>query len=418
MPLNYSPFDLSILENPYPTYKALRDHGPVYHNKEYDFYVLPRHKEVKQAALDTKSFSSAQGISLILDSNGKLADEFVPEPRSMITMDPPEHSSYRALVRKAFSSKQITRLQQLIHSVSAELIDDLDTSHQFDFANRYANLLPTTVICDLLGCQKEHRAIFKAAADGIVDNIQNRDAALKAMIPLMSLLWQQIEQRKQQPGDDLITALLNESFQGRSLSQMEIMGFVSLLMIAGTETTANLLSSSLYYMEKNPDVKELLFSNSKYIDAAIEEFLRLESPAQALARTTTCDVEIEGFVIPKGKKVLLLWASANRDESVFPRADEFDLSRNHKEHIAFGYGVHLCLGSHLARLEAKVSLTDLLTRHDDFTVNTNQAVRTPNMILRGFKSLPLKLIAKSTTQSAADLNQATNDELNSDKRSA
>ncbi|PCJ21809.1 MAG: cytochrome [Gammaproteobacteria bacterium] len=398
----YSPFDKSFIDDPFPTYTQLRNYGPIYQDEELGYYVVSRYDEVKQIALDTKNFSSAKGILLSKDENGQLIQDASTYPPSIIQMDPPVHSQFRSLVSKAFNTKQMATLEPIVKSISQDLLDDLAGQTEIDFNLDYGNILPVTVICDMLGCEKKHRHVFKKAADALVYALGASQAeTLAARQALGELLQEQIELKKKHPDKGLISALLNASVDGKSLSAAELSGFVSILMAAGTETTTNLISNTLVYMHHHPEVKQRLLDDPTKISGAVDEFLRLESPVQGLSRTVVNDVIINGQTLAKDSKVLLLFASANRDETAYENPTLFDENRPGKKHLALGHGIHLCLGAHLARLEAKVALTDLLARVPDYTLNLDQAVRVPTVIIRGFEKLPATIhtpIVKSKSQ--------------------
>ncbi|PCJ21810.1 MAG: cytochrome [Gammaproteobacteria bacterium] len=385
----YSPFDTSFVDNPFPTYAELRAYGPIYKDDNLDFYVASRFEDVKQIARDTTNFSSAQGIFIMKDADGNMVkDSSTPTPR-MIEMDPPNHSQFRSLISKAFNTKQMAALEPIVQSISKELIDGLAGRDEIDFNREYGNILPVTVICDMLGCEQKHRAVFKEAADVLVYAFnKSHEEQLAARQALADLLQDQIELRKRQPDQGLITALLNATMDGQSLSADELTGFVSLLMTAGTETTTNLVSNSLAYMHHHPEVKQRLIADPSKIAGAVDEFLRLESPVQGLSRTVVNEVTINGHTFQPGSKVLLLFAAANRDASAYENPEVFDETRPGKKHLALGHGIHLCLGAHLARMEAIVALTDILKRIPDYELHLDRAVRHPVVMIRGYEQLP------------------------------
>jgi len=402
----YSPFDQSFIDNPFPTYTELRNYAPIYKDDDQEYYVVSRYNDVKKIALDTKNFSSTKGIMMTRDGDGQLIVDASTYPPSIIQMDPPVHSQFRSLVSKAFNTKQMAALEPMVKEISQELIDDLVGKKEIDFNQEYGNILPVTVICDMLGCEKKHRAVFKKAADALVYALgatqEESNATRKA---LADLLQEQIELKKKHPDDGLISALLEASVDGKSLSAAELSGFVSILMVAGTETTTNLISNSLVYMHHHPEVKQRLLDDSSKIPGAVDEFLRLESPVQGLARTVVNEVTIGEQTFLPDAKVLLLFASANRDETAYENPTVFDENRPGKKHLALGYGIHLCLGAHLARLEAKVALTDILARVPDYDLHMDRAVRVPTVIIRGFEQLPATInspIIKSSEKENAD----------------
>lgn len=402
----YSPFDTSFVDDPFPTYAKLREYGPIYKGDDLDYYVASRFNDVKKIALDTKNFSSVKGVFIMKDAAGNIVeDSSTPTPR-MIEMDPPNHSQFRSLISKAFNTKQMAALEPIVQSISQELIDDLVGKNEIDFNIDYGNVLPVTVICDMLGCEQKHRAVFKKAADTLVYAFNlSHEEHLAARQDLADLLQDQIDLRRKEPDNGLITALLNATVDGQSLSADELTGFVSLLMTAGTETTTNLISNSLAYMHHNPEIKQRLLDDPSKIAGAVDEFLRLESPVQGLSRTVVNEVTVNGHTFYPGSKVLLLFASANRDATAYENPTVFDETRPGKKHLALGYGIHLCLGAHLARMEAIVALTDILKRIPDYDLHLDRAVRHPVVMIRGYEKLPATIntpIKKSTTTTAAE----------------
>ncbi|PCJ20830.1 MAG: cytochrome [Gammaproteobacteria bacterium] len=392
MSLDFSPYDTDVQEDPYPIYKQLRAVPGIYYNERREYWVASRYADVKKIAQDPKRFSSASGILINLDpETGKANKNFKPATPSLIMMDPPQHKGLRNLVQRAFTSTRIKLLEPRIRTIASELIDDFIETGEWDFVKDFSGVFPCTVICEMLGCDIKHRGIFKRVADDMVQSVgikSQSEIAAKRM-ELFQIINDEIQDRKVNPRDDLISVLVQSDVEGRALTDPELYSFIFTLLLAGTETTTNLLGSALVLMEENPEIGQLLRDDPSEIPNAVEEFLRMESPAQGLARTTTEAVEINGVTIPKGERILLLWGSANKDEDKFSNAELFDVSRKLRDHIAFGFGVHFCLGANLARLEARVALEELVKRIPDYKIHRGNAKRVHAGAIRGWANLPM-----------------------------
>lgn len=371
--------------DPYPAFSRLREDQPVYLEPDFGTYALTRYDDVYGALRDHQTFSSAQGISPGLRSSGALFT-------TMIMMDPPRHTRLRALVIRAFTPRVLALLEPWLVRLVDDLIDAFPDSGEVDVVEQLTVPLPVTAIARVMGIPEEDGTKFKAWSDAVVgatDRAIPEEARAK-ILEMMQYFGATIARRKAEPGDDMMSTIALAEVDGERLTDPEMLGFCLLLLIAGNETTTNLLGNTLNVLAARPDLWETLRANPARIPEAIEESLRFESPVQALFRTTTRDLELHGVHIPTGAKVAVCYAAANRDHREFPDPDNFRLDRGLLSHVAFGYGIHYCLGAPLARLEAKVALERLTLRYGSIAAGAGEKTRVPSSILRGFEHLPLR----------------------------
>lgn len=372
--------------DPYPVYSWLRENQPVYLEPDFGTYALTRYEDVYGALRDHGTFSSAQGISPGLrSSSGAMLT-------TMIMTDPPRHTRLRALVSRAFTPRVLALLEPWLASLVDDLIDAFPDSGDIDAVAQLTVPLPVTAIARVMGIPEEDGSKFKAWSDAVVgatDGTIAEEARAK-ILEMMQYFGATIARRKAEPGDDLMSTIAFAEVDGERLTDPEMLGFCLLLLIAGNETTTNLLGNALSVLAARPDLWEALRANPARIPEAVEESLRFESPVQALFRTVTRDVELHGVPIPSGSKVAVCYAAANRDFREFPDPDDFRLDRGLLAHVAFGYGIHYCLGAPLARLEAKVALERLTSRFRSLSAGLGEKKRVSSSILRGFEYLPLR----------------------------
>ena len=391
--MEYNPFAPELRENPYPLYKELRDQAPAYYNRELDFWALSRFEDVANAIQNPRRYSSAQGIGVgMTGAPGQLMP-------TLIMTDPPRHTLLRSLVNRAFTPRRIADLEGRIREIATRLIDEFIEREQCDLVADLSAPLPTIVIAELLGVPAEDHRMFKEKSNALLNRPPRPPSEIDvaAMAPVLELtqyLNETYEQRRKQPQDDLMSALLEAEIDGQRLSSQELMGFALLLLIAGNETTTNVISNGIVLLNDHPEQRDLLRRDPSRIPGAIEEFLRFESPVPGIARTLTEDVTLHGEALREGKKVMLLFGSANRDERQFEHPERFDVTRKITQHLAFGFGTHFCLGASLARLEARVAFEELLSRLPDFAVIRENAERNQGGI-RGYAALPTRFAVAS-----------------------
>ncbi|HZS08691.1 MAG TPA: cytochrome P450 [Blastocatellia bacterium] len=356
--------------NPYPLYARIRSASPVLHDPQSDVWMVFDYEGVKRALNDPEAFSSS-----LLAAGRKNHEWF-------IFFDPPRHTKLRGLVMRAFTPRVVANLEPRIRELSRELLNQTVERGEMDLAADFSVPLPMMVIAEMLGVPVADRLLFKRWSDAILNlsyDISGGEEGARAVAEFRATtagmgnyLAGLIEGRRAAPKDDLLTRLVEAEVDGERLTAEEILGFFQLLLVAGTETTTNLISNALLCFVENPDQLDRLRAAPDLLPPAIEEVLRYRSPVQAVFRATRRDVELHGQVIPAGKLVLPMIGSANRDPRQFPDPDRFDITRDPNPHIAFGHGPHFCLGAALSRLEARVALADLLERVKGFELASSE----------------------------------------------
>jgi cytochrome P450 len=344
---------------PYEWYRTMRETQPVYHDEEHGVWHLFRYADVLRGLSDYAVFSSDPRSAMEWEPEG-------PDPilESILRLDPPRHRQLRSLATQAFTPRVVAQLAPRIEAITNELLDKIPMTGELDVVRDLAYPLPVTVIAELLGIPSEMRADFKRWSDALVseESEETRGTLFAEIKNMYGYFREVLEERRQHPQKDLISDLLVAEVDGQRLSDVELLGFCALLLVAGNETTTNLIANSILCFDRNPEVVERLRNEPALIPGAIEEALRYISPVKAMARFTKAEAVLGDQRIPE-KQVVIVWmASANRDENQFPHADRFDIQREPNRHLAFGHGIHFCLGAPLARLEAKIALTAMLKR--------------------------------------------------------
>lgn len=380
----FDPDSPVVQADPYPAYHELREREPVFYHPEKRFWALSRYDDVVDALRRPEVFSSRR----VLDDPAADPATFMP---MIVIIDPPRHDVLRSLVSRAFTPRRILDLEGRIRAIATELIDAFIEMGRCDLFREFSAPLPTIVIAELLGVAPEDRAMFKENSTIVVSSVSPggvKDSA-HAAAELTTYLERSFEDKRKHPRDDMMSALLQAEIDGQRLSQAELLGFAFLLLLAGNETTTNLISNATVLLDRFPDERRRLVANRALIPSAVEECLRFESPVQGVERLATREVEVGGKVMQRGDKVFVLLASANRDERHIPDPERFDVGRDPNRHVAFGLGAHFCLGASLARLEARVSWEELLRRMPEFRVS-GPTERLPSPIFRGLLSLPIE----------------------------
>lgn len=362
--------------NPFPMYKAVRESQPVLYLPQIGGWVVFGYDDAEQVLTNYALFSSVRN---------KEMSEIRP---NILNMDPPRHRQLRNLVTQAFTPRTVARLSERITAIVTELLDQVAATGRMDIIHDLAYPLPVIVIAEMLGIPPEDRARFKVWSDAVVGSLDLDES--NPRVEMDEYFLQIMMQRKADPQEDLISGLLNAQVEGQHLTQRELLSFCTLLLVAGNETTTNLIGNALLCFDEQPQVMEELRASPELIPATVEEVLRYRSPVQFTGRVATADTEIRGQRIADGQFVRIALGSANRDESQFPDADRFDIHRTPNRHLAFGHGIHFCLGAPLARLEAKISLTLLLERFRDMQrVHDVALEHVGSPIMYGVKSLPI-----------------------------
>ena len=396
-PLLFNPFAYDMHENPYPIYARLREEAPAYHNPEMGFWALSRFDDVLAAYRDWETYTSTQGIALEEVSGGSAP--------SMIGLDPPDQTKLRKLVVRAFNPNRVGALEPRVRALTTRFLDRFIEEGECDLIARFAALLPSDVISTLLGAPPEDHASLRVwtetlmhREDGVSKPPPAADQAAKNLLRRFAEL---ITEKRKRPGDDLITALVEADLEGRQLSDPEILAFCFLLISGGNETTEKLIANSVHQLARHPAQRALIVADPSRIPAAVEESLRFRSPTQYMVRTTTRDVELHGETIPSGEQVALLIGAANHDPRAFEAPERFDIGRVMERHLAFGFGVHFCLGARLARLEARVALEEIHRRLPDYEVEEAGVSVVHAGNIAGLKTLPIRFTPSRPVNAAA-----------------
>ncbi len=389
----YDPFDFEIDADPYPVWHRLREEAPLYRNERYDFYALSRFDDVAVAFKNWRTYSSARGTVLEIIKSGM----DVP-PGFMIFEDPPVHDYHRGLVSRVFTPKKMNAIESKLREFCARSLDPLVGTGRFDFIADLGAQVPMRAIGMLLGIPEQDQTTLRDLVD---DSLKLDDGTMPEFsyqasgdVNSVDFLREYINWRAEHPTDDLMTELLHAEFEDetgtlRRLTRSEVMNFISLLNGAGNETTTRLIGWTGKLLAEHPDQRRALVEDRRLIPAAIEEILRYETPSPVQARWVTAEVEHYGQTVPAGSVMLLLNGAANRDDRRFADGDTFDIGRNIDFHLAFGYGIHFCLGAALARIEGRVALDEVLKRWPDWDVDYDNAVQARTSTVRGWESLPV-----------------------------
>ncbi|AFN62812.1 Probable cytochrome P450 [Mycobacteroides abscessus] len=392
-PLVFDPYDYDFHEDPYPYYRRLRDEAPLYRNDDLKFWALSRHHDVLQGFRNSEALSNANGVSMDKASFGPHAKLVM----SFLAMDDPEHLRLRTLVSKGFTPRRIRELEGQVVTLARTHLDRALTNasdRSFDFIAEYAGKLPMDVISELMGVPEADRTRIRELADGVMhreDGLADvPPEAIQASFDLMTYYIEMVRERRRRPTEDLTSALLQAEIDGDRLTDEEVLAFLFLMVIAGNETTTKLLANAVYWGHRNPDQLATVHADHDRIPLWVEESLRYDTSSQILARTVAEDMTLYDTKIPAGDILLLLPGSANRDDRVFDDADQYRIGREiGAKLVSFGSGAHFCLGAHLARMEAKVALTELFTRISGYEIDERNSVRVHSSNVRGFAHLPM-----------------------------
>ncbi|MFI0412477.1 cytochrome P450 [Actinomadura sp. 3N508] len=392
----YDPFDPGFQADPYPAYRRLRDEEPVHRHDDPPFWALSRFEDIWAATRDAGTFSSAQGLTFYPDEIGTLG--LAP---TIVMLDPPRHTVLRRLISHAFTPRRIAALEEVLRGFARSRIRLMEQKAadgaRPDLHQDFASPLPTFALARLLGVPEADRARFGPWVSALT-TLQDDGFHLKAMkggaadavAEMFGYFTEVIAARRADPsGDDLVSALTAAEVDGERLTDWDILGFCFVMVAGGNDTTGNLISHGVALLDGDHAQRERLAADRSLVPNALLEFLRLEGSVQALARTTTRPVTLHGTEIPAGEKVMMLFGAANRDEREFgPSAGDLDITRDIPRHLGFSSGVHFCIGSHLAKLQARVALEELLHAHPNVGVDIDNAERIASPFTRGWVSLP------------------------------
>lgn len=418
--VHYNPFSAETRVDPYPSYAELRRHAPVHHLPGTGFYLVSRYADVVEVIQDTDLYSSKAMHRLMMSSmvggiqnidacerpDPKAVAEMAKQTRgtgidptemlttpSIVATDPPDHARLRGIVNRAFTPRRIALLEARAREIANAALDKMFRTNEFDLVSEYTVPFPVTVIAELLGVDAERLADFKRWSDMLISastgsfSQESAGPVQAATREFNGYFLEQIERRRRDPKDDLISVLVAAEAGEAALTPVETLRFTSLLLIAGNETTTNLIGNILLAFQDAPDVFARVRADPKLIPAMVEEGLRRDGPVHILFREATRDHELAGVAIPRGAFVMPILASANRDEAQFPDPDRFDLDRDTRGHVALGQGVHFCLGASLARLEARIGFEELFKRGGDLRPTDEPVEFHDSFLLRGPKKL-------------------------------
>ena len=381
--LELNPFSYAFHDDPYPTYKRLRDEEPCYHNPELGFWALTRYADVLDASRDWETFSSADGPMI-----EKVDREFFELLPMMIALDPPRHDQLRSLVSRVFTPRRIAGLEESARAIASGYLDVLVEKGGGDFVSEFSALLPMDVIFTLLGVPEADRRELRRLADVSLERDDNDPGiparALDANAKSVGYWFERAAMLRKHPGDDFISHLIEAD-----LTDAEVAGFCGLIGAAGTETVTKLLANACVLLEQHPDQRATLIADPSALPGCVEETLRYHPPSQYQGRTATRDVTRHGRTIPAGDRVILVTGAANRDERAYPDPDRYDIARKDgQQPLGFGHGVHFCLGAALARLEGRVGIEEFLRRFPDYQVDTAGLRRVHMSNVHGFEHVP------------------------------
>ena len=390
----FNPMDPEFLADPYPTYHRLRDEDPVHHSP-LDFWVLTRYEDVAVVLRDPR-FIKEPLVSVVAARFGVTVPPGVG--LSMLDRDPPDHTRLRSLVSKAFTPRVVDGLRPRVQTIVDDLITRAEAVGSMDLIEEFAYPIPVNVICEMLGVPVEDHERFKGWSLDIARGLDSVWLPLESEIPKRSgaarhaigdYMRELIAERRASPRGDLLSALITAEEAGDKLSEDELIATCILLLIAGHETTVNLIGNGTLALLRHPEELRRLRETPGLITSAVEELLRYDGPVQRTARITSTEVTIGGRTIAKGEMVMPFIGAADRDPSQFPDPDRLDLGRSDNRHIAFGWGIHFCLGAPLARLEGQIAIDTLVRRLPGLALVDDEPEYRQSLTLRGLKALPV-----------------------------
>ena len=387
--LYYDPYNVNMNADPYPVYRRLREEAPLYYNARHDFYALSRFDDVDAVLSDPKTYISGRGgILEIIKANMEFP------PGLVIFEDPPTHTTHRKLLSGVFTPRKVAALEPKIREFAVRCLDPLTGADRFDFVADIGALVPMWTIGMLFGIPEEDQEFIRDRGNA---NLRTEAGQpMKTRIPSGEVFATYLDWRADNPSDDIMTDLLQAEFDDetgtrRRLTREEILTYMNVVVGAGNETTNRLIGWAGKVLADHPDQRAELVADPSLMTGAIEELLRYEPPGTHIGRYVTKDVEWYGQTVPAGSAMLVLVASANRDDRRYPDGDRFDIHREFKLGLTFGRGIHYCLGAALARLEGKVVLEEILKRFPEWEVDTGAAKLNPTSTVRGWESLPVRI---------------------------
>jgi len=387
--LEYNPYAFATHDDPYELYARLRDESPAHWNSELEFWTLSRFSDVQEAFRDHQTFSSTGGVALEQRAHGT-NDKF----RQLIEMDPPEHTPVRRLVSRVFSGRKVVEMEEATRRIVDGYIDRVIRDGRCDLVADISAPFPMDVISAVLGIPEADRASLRTHADQILiredGKMEMPQVAMEGMFELLGYFIEDLPRRRAGEGEGLISELAAAEVDGRALTDEELLGFCVLFVIAGHETTTKMVANAIELLSRHPDQLDRAAADVSLVPHVVEEVLRYHNSTQYMVRQLTRDHELHGQSMSEGDYVVLLIGAANHDPDEFgPTASAFDMDRRPDRHLGFGYGAHFCLGAHLARMEGRIALEQILTRLGDLRVDHEAKVRFHSGNVTGWTSLPL-----------------------------
>src|SRR5579884_703530 len=387
--ISYDPYTAINMPDPYPLYERLREEAPLYYNEEYDFYAVSRYEDCERGLVDAKRFISGRGGVLeLIKANIELP------PGNLIFEDPPAHDVHRSLLSRVFTPRRVSALEPKIREFCAHSLDPIADEKEFDFIADLGAQMPMRVIGMLFGIPEADQAAVRDMADSNL-RVRAGEAMKVSENPTFGseMFEEYIDWRMEHPSDDLMTELLHTEFTDehgvtRTLTREEALLYTTVVAGAGNETTTRLIGWAGKVLAEHPDQRRELVADRSLLANTIEELLRFESPGPQVGRYMPEAVEMYGETVPAGSAMLFVVSAANRDDRRWEGADRFDIHRKVGQHLAFGYGIHYCLGAALARLEGRIALDELLNRFPEWDVDLDRARLSPTSTVRGFETLP------------------------------
>jgi cytochrome P450 len=385
----YDPFDFDIDENPYPIWKRLRDEAPLYHNDKYNFYALSRYEDISRELTNWEAYRSGRGTTMDIIMSG-----IEVPPGIILFEDPPIHDLHRHLLSRVFTPRRMEAIEPLTRDFCMRALDPLVGTGGLDFIANLGAMVPMRTIGYLLGIPEDNQ---EALRDRGGRQLTLKEGTFRVVTEEFfeqsyEMFSEYIDWRVEHPSDDLMTQLLNVEFEDdgvtRRLTRTEVLQYTNMIAGAGNETTTRLIGFMGQLLAEHPDQRRQIVDNPSLIPMAIEEVLRYEAPSPVQARYVARDIECHGTTVPEGSVMLLINGSANRDERKFADADRFDIHRG-ATHLSFGHGLHFCLGSALARMQARVALEEVIKRWPDWEVDYANAHKAHTTSVRGWAKLPV-----------------------------
>ncbi len=384
----YDPYDVAIDADPYPTYRRLREEAPLYYNEKHDFFAVSRFEDVEKGLLDNKTYISGRGGIIELIRAG------IEMPSGVLIFeDPPIHTMHRRLLSRAFSPRRVAELEPKIREFCARSLDPLVGAGEIDFIADIGAQMPMRVIGMLIGIPEEDQEYVRDKVDANLRTEEGQPMVVTEDFVNGDHFAEYLDWRADHPSDDIMTELLNAEFEDetgttRTLTRDELLTYLAVVAGAGNETTTRLIGWTGKVLADHPDQRQAVLEDRSLLQNTIEEVLRYETPAPHMSRYVAKDTEVHGQVVKEGSIMMFLPSSANRDDRRFPDGDSFDIHRTIGQGLTFGYGIHLCLGAALARMEGRVALDEILNRFPTWEIDWDRAKLASASTVRGWETLP------------------------------